>query len=125
LRGEQLKGEGMGQFGRIVTIGDVPAEAKLAKMIRQGMHLNETGQRPVRPKRKPRPAAKVPADLKAALAKNRSAHARFASFPPSHQREYIEWITEAKREETRVKRIAMAVQQIAEGKSRYWKYEKC
>lgn len=125
LRGEQLKGEGMGQFGRIVTIGDVPAEAKLAKMIRQGMHLNETGQRPVRPKRKPRPAPKMPADLKAALANDRAAQERFASFPPSHQREYVEWITEAKREETRVKRIAMAVQQIAEGKSRYWKYEKC
>ncbi len=76
-----------------------------------------------RPKRAPKPAAKAPAELTAALAKNRKAAAQFKAFPPSHRREYIEWIAEAKRGETKSRRVAQAIEWIAEGKGRNWKYQ--
>ena len=66
----------------------------------------------------------MPKDLAAALAKNKKAKAAFDGFPPSHQREYLEWITEAKREETRTRRLQTAIAQMAEGKPHNWKYMK-
>ena len=93
--------------------------------IRKAAKLNEEGIKPVRAKPKPRPEAAMPADLASALKRNRKAATTFAAFSPSQRREYIDWIVEAKREETRAKRLAQAVEWIAEGKSRNWKYEKC
>jgi uncharacterized protein YdeI (YjbR/CyaY-like superfamily) len=68
---------------------------------------------------------KTPASLKAALAKNKKASATYDTFAPSCKREYVEWITEAKTDETRAKRVASAVAWMAEGKKRNWKYENC
>ena len=76
-----------------------------------------------RPKPAPRAALPMPADLAKALAKNKKAKAAFDAFPPSQRREYIEWLLEAKREETRAARLEKAIAQIAEGKSRHWKYQ--
>ncbi len=81
----------------------------------------------MKPKRaqKPRKAKSevdVPDELAAALKKNAKARATFEGFSPSHRREYVEWITEAKREQTRARRIAQAVAWMAEGKARNWKY---
>jgi uncharacterized protein YdeI (YjbR/CyaY-like superfamily) len=95
--------------------------------VKAAMKLNEQGVKdPVRAKpkaaRKPLP---VPADLAAALKKNRRAAATFEGFSPSHRREYVEWITEAKREDTRKKRLAQTLAWLAEGKSRNWKYQNC
>ena len=67
----------------------------------------------------------MPEDFAAALAKQPGAQAAFDAFAPSHRREYLEWITDAKREETRGKRIAQSVEWLAEGKKRNWKYENC
>jgi len=67
----------------------------------------------------------VPQDFAAALAKDRKALATFEGFSPSKRRDYLEWITEAKREETRQARIAQSVTWLAEGKPRHWKYERC
>jgi len=79
-----------------------------------------------RPKGKaPKAAPEVPAELAAALKKNRAATKVFAGFSPSCQREYADWITEAKRPETKEKRVAQAVEWIAEGKQRNWKYQNC
>ncbi len=78
-----------------------------------------------RPKKAPKPVAEVPAELTAALKKNKAAAKVFAEFSPSCKREYVEWITEAKRQETKEKRIAQAVEWIAEGKQRNWKYQNC
>ena len=74
-----------------------------------------------------RPAAPlvVPEDLAAALKKNKAAAVSFEKFSPSHRKEYIEWITEAKREDTRLKRLTQAVEWLSEGKARHWKYENC
>ena len=72
-----------------------------------------------------RPPLATPADLSAALKKNRKALATFEGFSPTNRREYVEWISEAKREETRTKRLVQAIEWLAEGKVRNWKYLNC
>ncbi|HSE50621.1 MAG TPA: YdeI/OmpD-associated family protein [Gemmatimonadales bacterium] len=115
--------DGMGQFGRITAISDLPSRKVLTGLIKQAMALNDQGiKSPTRTNRKPRPEAKVPPDLVAALEKNRKARATFEGFSPSHRREYVEWITEARTEPTRLRRLATAVEWLAEGKARNWKY---
>ena len=116
----------MGQFGRITALSDLPSKRGLTGYIKAAMRLKKDQPkvkvpRPGKAAGKPLP---VPADLAAALRKNKPAKAVFESFAPSHRREYIEWITEAKREETRAKRLATTLDWLAEGKSRNWKYEK-
>jgi uncharacterized protein YdeI (YjbR/CyaY-like superfamily) len=104
-------------------VKDLPPKKELVALIRKAAKLNEEGVK-VERKKVPRPELPVPAELAAALAKNRKARANFDVFPPSHKREYNEWIGEAKREETRAARVAQAIEWIAEGKSRNWKYER-
>ena len=118
--------EAMGQFGCIRSVSDLPSRKVLARFIRQAMHLNEEGVS--RPKAK-KAAAKtknltVPSDLATALKKDRKARATFDGFSPSHRREYIEWITEAKRPETRQRRLDTTLEQLAEGKQLNWKYQR-
>lgn len=113
----------MGHLGRLTSVKDLPPKKELVALIRKAAKLNEEGVK-VEKKKTPRPALPVPPELTAALAKNRKAQAAFKAFPPSHQREYNEWIGEAKREETRAARVKQAIEWIAEGKSRNWKYQK-
>ena len=122
--GAPFAGEGMGQFGKITSIKEMPTEKQLVAYIRKAAELNEAGIKVARPPAQKR-ALTIPPDLSAALKKNKRALAAFEKFPPSHKREYVEWITEAKRDETRAKRLAQAVEWMAEGKSRNWKYENC
>lgn len=103
-------------------VSDVPSKRQLTSFIKQAMKLNEEGVSVAKTRAKAKPALAVPDDLTSALKKNKKAAATFAEFSPSHRREYIEWITEAKREETREKRIAQAVEWMSEGKARNWKY---
>ena len=117
----------MGSFGRITKMADLPDDRTLIRFVKAAAKLNESGT----PSR-PRPAVKgpkkelaVPPDLAAALKKNRAAAKTFADFSPSHRKEYIGWITEAKREETRAKRLATTLEWLAEGKFRNWKYSSC
>lgn len=119
--------EAMGQFGRIASLNDLPPRRTLVRMVAQAAKLNEAGVKT--PKvRKPelprRPAAKAPTDFLAALRKNKKALATYEGFSPSHKREYVDWIAEAKRDETRRRRIDTAIQWMAEGKARNWKYLK-
>jgi len=115
----------MGQFGCVKTVNDLPSPKLLAGYIKKAMQLNEEGVTIPRTRNKPRPAPQAPDDLAAALKKNRKAAAVYAAFSPSAQREYVDWISEAKREETRAKRLATALEWIAEGKQRNWKYMNC
>jgi len=115
----------MGQFGCVKSVKDLPSPKLLAGYIKKAMQLNEEGVTVPRARNKPRPAPQAPDDLAAALKKNRKAAAVYAAFSPSAQREYVDWISEAKREETRAKRLATAVEWIAEGKQRNWKYMNC
>ena len=117
--------EAMGQFGRITRISDLPSEKILAGYIKQAMKLREDGvKNPARSKPRKKVALVVPSELTSALKKNKKAAAAFMEFPPSHKREYADWISEAKREDTRKRRADTAVEWMAEGKSRNWKYEK-
>ena len=113
----------MGQFGRITSVKDLPPKKELVALIRKAMKLNEDGVK-VEKKKAPRAALPVPAELATALAKNKKARTNFEAMPPSHRREYNEWIGEAKREETREARVKQAIEWIAEGKARNWKYQK-
>lgn len=117
----------MGQFGRIASLADLPPKRTLAALVKKAAALNEAGAKlPTRTRDgKPKPPVEVPDDLAAALARNRKARATFEAFSPSHRREYVEWITEAKREETRAKRLATTLEWLAEGKVRNWKYAAC
>ena len=113
----------MGQFGRLTSIADLPPKKALAGYIKKAMELNEKGIRPpARSKPKVKKALVVPNDLKVALQKNQAARATFDGFSPSKRGEYVEWITEAKTEETRSNRLKTAIEWMAEGKPRNWKY---
>jgi uncharacterized protein YdeI (YjbR/CyaY-like superfamily) len=116
----------MGQFGRITQVGDLPAKKVLAGYVKRAMQLNLDGVKA--PRSKPevtRAAPEVPEDFAAALKKQRKARDAFDAFSPSHQREYIEWICEAKRAETRQRRLDQSIEWLAEGKVRNWKYLDC
>ena len=111
-------------FRNLTTLADLPKDAILLRLIKDAAKLNESDQRPARAPRKPAKPLKVPSDLAAALKTNKTAQANLNSMPPSHRNEYIEWITEAKRPETRKKRLTTALDWLAAGKSRNWKYER-
>ena len=122
--GNGKNAEAAGQFGRITKVGDLPPKRVLAGYVKQAMRLNDEGiKSPTRSKPKePKPEVAVPDFVAAALRKNRKAQATFDGFSPSHRREYVEWITEAKGEDTRQRRLDTAIAWMAEGKSRHWKY---
>lgn len=116
--------DAMGQFGRITSLDDLPSKRVLTGHVRKAMRLNEEGVSAPRTARTGKPEPAVPPELAAALSRNGAARATFEKFPPSHRREYVEWIAEAKRAETRARRVAQAVEWLAEGKQRNWKYVK-
>jgi uncharacterized protein YdeI (YjbR/CyaY-like superfamily) len=126
-RGEgevEAKKGAMGDFGRITSLADLPDGAGLAARVQEAMAQIDAGAKTVRTKTVKAEIA-MPEDLAAALAANLTAQATFDGFPPGCRREYLEWITEAKRPETRAKRVDQAVAWMAEGKRRNWKYEAC
>ena len=124
--GEGEPRDGMGSYGKLASLQDLPPNKTLLAHIRKAMKLNQDGVKaPTTRKSAPKPPPQAPGDLVAALEKNEAAQATFDAFPPGCKREYIEWIVEAKREETRAKRLAQAVEWMAEGKRRNWKYENC
>lgn len=114
--------EAMGQLGRITKLSDLPPKKKLVAYVKRAKELNEKGVKVAKPPSKPKPAAEPPADLLAALKKNRKALATFENFSPSNKREYVEWIVDAKTDETRQRRLAQAVEWMADAKPRNWKY---
>jgi uncharacterized protein YdeI (YjbR/CyaY-like superfamily) len=115
-----------GQFGRITKLSDLPSKKVLSGHIKEAMRLNDDGVKaPAKAKPKSPKDVVVPDDLAAALKTNKAAHSTFENFSPSHKREYIEWLTEAKTEATRTKRLNTAIEWMAEGKPRNWKYMNC
>ena len=111
-----------GSFGRIQTLSDLPAPKVFAGYIRKAMELNEQGVKTPRARKTARRPLPMPADLRAALVRHARARATFEGFRPSHRREYIEWIVAAKREETRTRRLATAIEWLTAGKPYNWKY---
>jgi len=122
-RDKQAEKAGMGSFGCIKSLKDLPAEKTLIGYVKKAASLNEAGiKAPGRTQPKKRKPLSMPDDLTTALKKNAKARKTFEDFSPSHRREYIEWITEAKREETRQQRLARTIAWLVEGKARNWKY---
>lgn len=123
-------GGAMGSFGRILSLDDLPPRKQLLSYIKLAVKAIDTGQRTSSIERPParlrvaRPAAEVPEALSHALRGNAIAARNFDAMSPSCRREYSEWIADAKRDETRQKRVATAVEWIAAGRSRNWKYER-
>src|SRR5512134_3210706 len=107
------------------SVEELPPDAVLVRYIKAAVALNERGIKRPSATRKKRPPPKLPADLAAALRKRPKAKATYDAFPPSKKREYVEWITEAKQEATRARRLATAIEWLAQGKSLRWKYENC
>lgn len=135
--------EAMGQFGRLTQVGDLPGKRELSKLLKQAMALIDAGGKktsgrtasekapadrtstsdvPASKTRVPKPPVVIPDDLAAAFKKNAKARATYAAFSVSQQREYVEWIESAKLEQTRGGRVAQAVEWMADGKIRNWKY---
>ena len=120
-----LNRTGMGSFGRLTSLEDLPGRRALAALIRRAMKLNEQGvKRPTRSKPGRPVVVRTPPWLMAALRRNATALATYQGLPPGHRREYVQWLTEAKTDGTRAKRLATAVAWLSEGKRRNWKYEK-
>jgi uncharacterized protein YdeI (YjbR/CyaY-like superfamily) len=123
--------EGMGSLGRITSVACLPTNKQIVGWIRQAAAFVESGQyiSPIAARRRvvkaPKASLETPAEFAAALQRDKRAAKVFAAFSPSAQREYTEWIAEAKRLETRNKRVQTAVEWIAEGKQRNWKYQNC
>lgn len=123
--GNKRPGDGSaGHLGRITMVADLPSNAVLTGYIKKAMQLNDEGTKVARPKAPPKKALPAPPDLARALTKTAGAGKAFDTMSPSARREYIEWLTEAKTEATRLKRLTTAVEWIAEGKTRNWKYQK-
>ena len=119
--------EGMGSYGKITSLDDLPGDDELKAKLQRAMDMIDRGEQPAwrTAPRKQKPPVVVPQDLEAALRENAAAKATFMGLSPSQQREYVDWITEAKQDSTRAKRLATAVEWLAEGKRRNWKYESC
>ena len=114
----------MGHSGKIMSLKDLPSDRKMTAYLEEAMDLNDRDVKLPRPKRAPKGDVVVPNVLTAALKKNKKAREVFENFSPSNRREYAEWIDDAKSDATRTKRLETALEWIAEGKPRNWKYMK-
>lgn len=117
--------EAMGHLGKITSLSDLPKDEFMIDLIKKAMDLNEKG---IKLPQKPKPAEKkeleIPGWFKEALKSNPAALETFERFSYSHKKEYVDWVREAKREETRLERMKKTLALLAEGKSRNWKYQK-
>lgn len=112
-----------GSFGPIMSISDLPPEGVIADFIRQAIAINEQGIKTEKKPSTPKPELTMPSDFQKMLDGNAEAKAFYEKFSPSSKREYLEWFTEAKTDATREKRLQTALEQIAEGKTKNWKYK--
>jgi uncharacterized protein YdeI (YjbR/CyaY-like superfamily) len=114
----------MGHFDKITSLKDLPSDKIMIAYIKEAVRLNDEGTRITSKEKKPKVEIAMPEELASALKRNKKALAAFEQFSQSHKREYLEWITEAKTDATREKRIETTIEWLTEGKSRNWKYEK-
>jgi len=112
-----------GEFGRITSIKDLPSKKVLTTYIKKAMQLNVDGLAVAKAKPPAKTSLQIPTELAEALATHAKAKAVFDTFPPSQQREYADWIADAKRDATKTARVAKAISQLSDGKTLNWKYE--
>jgi len=114
----------MGQFGRITKLSELPSDKTILKIVREAVKLEDAEVKVPKKKKADRKRLAIPDYFKKALSKNKKAKKIFDDFSSSNKREYIEWVTEAKTEETRNKRLNTSIKWLSEGKPRNWKYMK-
>jgi uncharacterized protein YdeI (YjbR/CyaY-like superfamily) len=124
---ENKSANAMGQFGRITSLKELPSKSVLLGYIKKARQLHDDG---IKVPKKPKPHGvkkelTVPDYFLKAIKKSKKAAATFDAFSYSHKKEYVEWVTEAKTEETRNRRLQTAVEWMEQGKARNWKYERC
>ena len=119
---DERAGGGMGNFGKLASLDELPSDQELIARFRESAEAVQSSKA-ARPS--PKPAMGTPDDLAAAIAKTPGAQKVYDGFTDAQRRDYVDWITSAKRKATREKRMAEAAQWIGEGKRRNWKYEKC
>jgi uncharacterized protein YdeI (YjbR/CyaY-like superfamily) len=117
-------GSAMGHFGKLTSLKDLPPDKVIKDFIKQAVKVNEAGIKVPAKQNSEKKEIEVPAYLMDALKRNRRALATFTGFSYSNKKDYVEWITEAKTEATREKRLETALEWMAEGKVRNWKYLK-
>ncbi|MGZ9125006.1 MAG: YdeI/OmpD-associated family protein [Candidatus Binatia bacterium] len=123
---QKAEREAMGHFGRITSLADLPADKVLVSYVRRAVELNDAGVKaPARstPQKKTGKSLQLPDDFSAALEKNKKAQTSFEALSPSHRKEYVEWVTGAKRAATRKSRLATTIEWLAEGKVLNWRYQ--
>ena len=125
LRGDKAEADGMGQFGKLTSLADLPPDTEFDRLIREAVALSKAAPAPRAVKHAPKPSSEVHPEFAAALKANPAAQATLDGFPPSARREYVDWVNDAKQDKTRAKRIADAVAWLGEGKRRHWKYDNC
>ena len=125
LRGAAADAESMGQFGKLASLDDLPPDKELDTLILKAAELAKSAPARRKTKHAPKPPPELHPEFAAALAKAPKAKTTLDGFPPSAQRDYFEWVSEAKQPATRAKRIATAVEWLGEGKRRHWKYQNC
>ena len=125
LRGEAADADGMGQFGKLTSLDDLPPDQELDALIRKAAELTASAPAPRKAKHAPKPPPELHPEFAAALDAAPKAKAVLDGFPPSARRDYLDWVAEAKQPATRAKRIATAIEWLSEGKRRHWKYQNC
>ena len=125
IRGSEANRDAMGQFGKLMSVNDLPGNAEFDALIKEAVLLAATAPAPRQTKHEPKPPPELHPEFAVALNANPKAKATLDGFPPSAQRDYFEWIAEAKQDSTRAKRIVTAVEWLTEGKRRHWKYQNC
>ena len=125
LRGEKAEADGMGQFGKLTSVKNLPPDKELEALIRKAAELTASAPAPRKVKHAPKPPPGLHPEFAAALKAAPKAKATLDGFPPSAQRDYLEWVAEAKQPATRAKRIATSIEWLSEGKRRHWKYQNC
>ncbi|MEO8176970.1 MAG: YdeI/OmpD-associated family protein [Sphingomicrobium sp.] len=125
LRGNEAEPDGMGQFGKLTSLDDLPPDRELDALILKAAELAGSAPAPRKVKHAPKPPPELHPEFAAALEAAPQAKAALDAFPPGAQREYFDWISEAKQPATRAKRIASAVEWLGQGKKRHWKYQNC
>lgn len=115
----------MGHFERITSLSDLPSDKILISYIKEAMKLNDEDIKiPLHSKPKEEKILIVPPDFLKEIKKNKAAFKTFEAFSYSHKKDYSSWIEEAKTEATRKKRMDIAIEWMAEGKGRNWKYQR-
>ena len=114
----------MGHAGKIKSLEDLPSDKIIIGWIKEAAKLNDDGVKLPPRKKTEQKDLVIPDYFTKALAKNKKAMLAFDNFSPSRKKEYVQWIAEAKTEETRNRRMEIALEWIGEGKGRNWKYER-